>query len=60
MYQVDLKKYYRIYNIIPVSLLKLWTAPQGSKKNPFPDLKNDQKVYEPESIEIHMNKAKGY
>ena len=28
------------------------------KKNPFPDLKNDQEVYKPKSIEIHMDTAK--
>ena len=41
-YKVHLpEKYYHIHNVIPVSLLKPWTAPHNLKKAPFPDLKND-------------------
>ena len=58
-YRVRLpEKYYRIHNMVPVSLLEPWTAPHDLKKTPFPDLKNNQEVYEPESIEIHMDTAK--
>ena len=53
------EKYYRIYNVVPVLLLKPWTAPYDLKKAPLPDLKNDQEVYAPKSIEIHMDTAKG-
>ena len=60
-YKVRLpEKYYRIHNVVPVSLLKPWTAPHDLKKTPLPDLKNDQEVYEPKSIEIYMDMAKGY
>ena len=61
MYRVRFpEKYYRIYNVVLVSFLKLWTAPHDLKKAPLPDLKNDQEVYEPKSIKIHMDMAKGY
>ena len=60
-YRVRLpEKYYYIYNVVLISLLKPWTAPYDLGKTPFPNLKNDQEVYEPESIEIHINTAKGY
>ena len=59
-YKVRLpEKYYRIHNMVPVLFLKPWTAPHDLEKAPFPDLKDDQEVYEPKSIEIHMNTAKG-
>ena len=35
------EKYYYIYNVVPVLLLKPWTAPHDLEKAPFPDLKND-------------------
>ena len=60
-YKVRLpEKYYRIYNVVPVSLLKPWTAPHDLEKTPFLDLKNDQEVYKPKSIEIYMDTVKGY
>ena len=41
-YKVRLpEKYYRIYNVVLVSLLKPWTAPHDLRKTPLPDLKND-------------------
>ena len=59
-YKVRLpEKYYRIYNVVPVLLLKLWITPYDLEKTPLPDLENDQEVYKPESIEIHMDTAKG-
>ena len=59
-YKVRLpEKYYRIYNVIPVSLLKPWTAPHDLKKTPLPDLKDNQEVYEPKSIKTHIDTAKG-
>ena len=59
-YKVRLpEKYYRIYNMVPVSLLEPWTAPYDLKKTSLPDLKDDQEVYKPKSIEIHINTAKG-
>ena len=45
--------------MVPVSFLKLWTAPYDLEKAPLPDLENNQEVYKPESIEIHMDTAKG-
>ena len=61
VYKVHLpEKYYCIHNIVPVLFLKLWTAPHDLKKALFPDLKNNQEVYEPKSIEIYINTAKGY
>ena len=45
--------------MVPVSLLKPWTAPYNLKKTPLPNLKNDQEVYKPKSIETHINMAKG-
>ena len=54
------EKYYYIYNVVPISLLKTWTTPHDLEKASFPDLKNDQEVYEPKSIEIHMDIAKDY
>ena len=54
-----LEKYYRIYNMVPVSLLKPWTAPYDLKKTPFPNLKDNQEVYKLKSIETHINTAKG-
>ena len=60
MYKVRLpEKYYRIYNVVPVSLLEPWTAPHDLEKAPLPDLKDDQEVYKPKSIEIYINTAKG-
>ena len=60
VYRVHLpEKYYRIYNIVPVSFLKPWTAPHDLEKTPFPDLKDDQEVYESKSIKTHMDTAKG-
>ena len=53
-----LEKYYRIYNVVLVSLLKPWTASHDLKKTPLPNLKNDQEVYEPKSIKIYMDMAK--
>ena len=59
MYKVRFpEKYYCIYNVVPVSLLKPWTAPYDLKKAPFLDLKNDQEMYEPKSIKIYMDTAK--
>ena len=59
-YRVRLpEKYYRIYNIVPISLLEPWTAPHDLEKTPFPDLKNDREVYELKSIKTHMDTAKG-
>ena len=41
-YRVRLpEKYYCIYNIIPVSLLKPWTAPYDLKKAPLLNLKDN-------------------
>ena len=41
-YKVHLpEKYYRIYNVVPVSFLKPWTVPHDLEKAPFPDLKDD-------------------
>ena len=35
VYKVRLpEKYYRIYNVVPISFLKLWTAPHDLKKAP--------------------------
>ena len=45
--------------MVPVSLLKPWITPHDLEKTPFPDLKDDQEVYKLESIEIHINTAKG-
>ena len=60
-YKVRLpEKYYRIYNVVPVSLLKPWTTPHDLGKTPLPDLKNDQEVYKPKSIKTYINTAKGY
>ena len=60
VYKVRLpEKYYRIYNMVPVSLLKPWTAPHDLKKTPLPDLEDDQEVYKPESIKTYMDMAKG-
>ena len=60
VYKVRLpEKYHRIYNVIPVLLLKPWTTPHDLKKAPLPDLKDDQEVYKPKSIKIHINMAKG-
>ena len=59
-YRVRLpEKYYRIYNVIPVLLLEPWTAPYDLKKAPLLNLKDDQEVYKPKSIEIYMDTAKG-
>ena len=59
-YRVRLpEKYHRIHNMVPISLLKPWTAPHDLEKTPLPDLKDDQEVYEPKSIEIYINTAKG-
>ena len=54
------EKYYRIHNVVPISFLKPWTAPYDLKKAPLLDLKDDQEVYKPKSIKIHMDTAKGY
>ena len=35
-------------------------TPHDLKKTPLPDLKNDQEVYEPKSIEIHIDTVKGH
>ena len=60
MYKVHLpEKYYRIYNVVLVLLLKLWTASYDLKKTPLLDLKDDQEVYKPKFIEIYINTAKG-
>ena len=41
-YKVRLpEKYYRIYNVVPVSLLEPWTAPHDLEKAPFLDLEDD-------------------
>ena len=34
-------------------------VPYDLEKTLFPDLKNDQEVYKPKSIKIHMDTAKG-
>ena len=61
VYRVRLpEKYYRIYNVVPISFLKLWTASHDLEKTPFPDLKDNQEVYKPKSIEIYMDTVKGY
>ena len=36
-----LEKYYRIYNVVLILLLKPWMAPHDLKKTPFPDLEDD-------------------
>ena len=60
-YKVRLpEKYYRIHNMVPISFLKPWMAPHDLKKTSLPDLKNNQEIYKPESIKIHINTAKGY
>ena len=60
MYKVRLpEKYNRIYNIVPVLLLKPWTVPHDLKKAPFLNLENNQEVYEPKFIKTHINTAKG-
>ena len=60
VYKVRLpEKYYRIYNVVLVSLLEPWTAPHDLEKTPLPDLKNNQEVYKPKSIETHINTVKG-
>ena len=42
VYRVRLpEKYYRIYNVVPVSFLKPWTVSHDLEKAPLPDLKND-------------------
>ena len=53
------EKYYRIYNVVLVLLLKPWTALHDLKKTPLLHLKNNQEVYKPKSIEIYINTAKG-
>ena len=59
-YRVRLpEKYYHIYNVVLILFLKPWMAPYNLEKAPLPDLKNDQEVYKPKSIEIHINTAKG-
>ena len=59
MYKVRLpEKYHRIHNVVPVSLLKPWTVPHNLEKTPFPDLKNNQEVYKPKSIETYIDTAK--
>ena len=61
MYKVRFpEKYYCIYNVVLISLLKPWTAPHDLKKTPLPNLKDNQKIYKPKSIKIHINTAKGY
>ena len=45
--------------MVPVLFLKPWTAPYHLEKTPFPDLENNQEGYEPKSIEIYMDTAKG-
>ena len=35
------EKYYRIHNVVPISLLKPWTAPHDLEKTPFLDLENN-------------------
>ena len=54
------EKYYRIYNMVLISLLKLWTAPYNLKKTPLPDLKDNQEIYKPKSIKIYINTVKDY
>ena len=59
-YKVRLpEKYYRIHNVVPVSLLKPWITPHDLGKTPLLDLKNDQEVYKLKSIEIHIDTVKG-
>ena len=42
VYKVRLsEKYYRIYNVVLVSLLEPWMAPYDLKKAPLLDLKDD-------------------
>ena len=45
--------------MVPVSLLKPWTAPHDLEKASLPDLEDDQEVYKLKSIEIYMDTAKG-
>ena len=45
--------------MVPVSFLKPWTASHDLKEALLPDLKNNQEVYKPKSIEIHIDTAKG-
>ena len=60
VYKIRLpEKYYRIHNVILILFLKLWTTPYDLKKTPLPDLKDNQEVYKPKSIKIHINTAKG-
>ena len=60
VYKVCLpEKYYRIYNVVLISLLKPWTAPYDLKKAPLLDLKDNQEVYEPKSIKIYIDMVKG-
>ena len=59
-YKVRLpEKYYRIYNVVPVSFLKPWTASHDLERTLFLNLKNNQKIYELKSIETYMDTAKG-
>ena len=59
-YKVHLpEKYYRIYNVVPVWLLKPWITPHDLEKTPLLNLKNDQEIYKPKSIKIYINTAKG-
>ena len=61
VYKVRLpKKYHRIYNVVPVSFLEPCTAPHDLEKTPLLDLKDDQEVYEPKSIKIHIDTAKDH
>ena len=61
MYKVRLpEKYYYIYNMVLVLFLKPWIVPYDLEKAPLLNLKNDQEVYKPKSIEIHMDTVKGY
>ena len=41
-YKVRLpEKYYYIYNMVPISLLKPWTVSHDLKKTPFPNLRDN-------------------
>ena len=45
--------------MVPVSLLKPWTAPYDLKKTPLPDLEDNQEVYKLKFIKIYMDTVKG-
>ena len=46
--------------MVPVSFLEPWTVPHDLEKTPLLNLEDNQEVYEPKSIETHMDMAKSY